>query len=115
MLNNITEADHFSGLAIKAIPNETYTRGTRGSVLVEKGAINEGMNLLFHSMDFQFVNNATLSSAVYLMLAYFIRGDVNESDKYFQFIRTNENRLDADERILHERSLKKMQRKEIAE
>jgi tetratricopeptide (TPR) repeat protein len=108
VLNNITEADHFSALAIKAIPNENYTRGTRGSVLIEKGSLNEGMTLLFHNMDFQFVNNVTLTAAIYLMAAYQLKGNVKESNKYSQFIRVNENRLEVDERILYERNLEKI-------
>ena len=114
VLNDITEADHYSALAIKAAPNESYIRGTRGSVLIEKGIVNEGMTRLFHTMDFQFVNNATLSSAMYLMLAYNIKGNSKERDKYFRFAQKNENRLEADERILYERNLKKMQLKELA-
>jgi tetratricopeptide (TPR) repeat protein len=113
VLNDISQADHYSALAIKAIPNENYIRGTRGSVLIENGSINEGMTLLFHNMDFKFVNNATLSSAIYLMLAYHIRGDVAERNKYLQFIRTNDDRLDKDERILYERNLKQIESKEI--
>jgi tetratricopeptide (TPR) repeat protein len=115
VLNDIKQADHFSALAIKSIPNENYIRGTRGSVLVENGAINEGMNLLLHNMDFQFVNNATLSSAVYLMLAYHVRGDVAESTKYSTFIQTNESRLERDEEILYKRNLDKMQLKEVVQ
>jgi tetratricopeptide (TPR) repeat protein len=114
VLNDITEADHYSALAIKAAPNESYIRGTRGSVLIEKGIVNEGMTLLFHTMDFQFINNATLSSAMYLMLAYNIKGNSNERDNYFRFVQKNEDRLEADERILYERNLKKMQLKELA-
>jgi hypothetical protein len=81
----------------------------RGSVLVEKGSIEEGMTLLFHNMDFQFVNNATLSSAIYLMLAYSVKGDIKESDKYFQFVKRNEHKLEADERVLYEHNLLRMQ------
>jgi tetratricopeptide (TPR) repeat protein len=113
VLNDINQADHYSALAIKAIPNENYVRGTRGSVLIENGAINEGMNLLFHNMDFKYVNNATLSSAIYLMLAYHIKGDVTERNKYLQFIQTNNDRLEKDERILYERNLKKIESKEV--
>ncbi len=113
VLNDIAKADHFSALAISAVRNENLVRGTRGSVLIEKGSINEGINLLFHSMDFEFVNNATLSSAIYLMLAYSMKGNLKESDKYFQFVKRNEDRLEADERTLFERNLIKMQQKVI--
>jgi tetratricopeptide (TPR) repeat protein len=104
VLNDIEQADHYSVLAIKAVPHENYIRGTRGSVLIEKGTINEGMNLLFHNMDFQFVNNGTLSSAVYLMLAYHLKGDAAESMKYSNFIQMNEARLELDEKLLYKRN-----------
>jgi tetratricopeptide (TPR) repeat protein len=109
VLNKINEADHFSALAIKALPNQDYIRGTRGAVLVEKGLLNEGMSLLFQNMDFQFVNSATLMSATYLLLAYRLKENVKESNIYYQFIKRNENRLEVDERILYERSLEKIE------
>ena len=108
VLGNIERADHFSALAIKAIPTENQIRGTRGSVLIEKGLTTEGMTLLFHNMDFQFVNNATLSAAIYLMLAYHVKRNLKESDKYLQFVKKNEVKLELDEKILFERNLSKM-------
>lgn len=60
------------------------------------------------------MNNATLSLAMYLMLAYDIKDDSKERDKYFRFVQKNEDRLEADERILYERNLKKIQLKELA-
>src|SRR5690606_29472549 len=53
VLNNVEQADHFSSLAIKAIPNDNGIRATRGSVLVRKGLVDQGMALLSHSMDFK--------------------------------------------------------------
>lgn len=104
VLDNVTEADHFSALAIKAVPNDSNVAGTRGSVLVEKGLLNEGMSLLFSNMDFRFVNNATLSSAMYLMLAYALRRESKESDKYFRFVDENREKLEVDEKVLFERN-----------
>lgn len=96
--------NHFSALAIKAVPNDSNVAGTRGSVLVEKGLLNEGMSLLFSNMDFRFVNNATLSSAMYLMLAYALRRESKESDKYFRFVDENREKLEVDEKVLFERN-----------
>ncbi len=108
VLDNIEQADHFSALAIRASPGENHIRSTRGSVLVEKGLTTEGMTWLFDNMDFQFVNNATLSAAIYLMLAYHVKRELKESDKYLQFVKTNEEKLEPDEKILFERNLSKM-------
>jgi tetratricopeptide (TPR) repeat protein len=109
--NDIEQADYFSALAIKRARNENHIRGTRGAVLVEKEMTTEGMKLLFHSMDFQFVNNDTLSAAIYLMLAYHIKGEVKQSGKYFKFVKDNEHKLEADEKVVFERSLSKMHAK----
>lgn len=51
---------------------------------------------------------------MYLMLAYNIKGNSKERDKYFRFVQKNEDRLEADERILYERNLQNMQLKELA-
>ncbi len=114
VLNDIEKADHFSALAIKTIPNENSIRGTRGSVLVEKGLTSEGMTLLFPNMDFQFVNNATLATSIYLMLAYHLKGELSESSKYLEFVKANSEKLEADEKILFERNLLKMNAQEEA-
>jgi hypothetical protein len=66
------------------------------------------MTLLFKSMDFQFVNNATLSAAIYLMLAYHVKGETDESDKYLRFVERNEDKLEVDDTILFQRNLLKM-------
>ena len=55
------------------------------------------MSLLLHNMDFQLVNNATLSSAIYLMLAYSMQGNTEESNRYYEFIKKSEGKLEADE------------------
>ena len=59
-------------------------------------------------MDFEFVNNATLSPAIYLMLAYHVKGNEAESIKYLGFIKTNADRLEPDERIRLKRNLDKL-------
>lgn len=107
LLNRIEEAERYSSLALKVAPHEIHFKGTRGSILVEMGKTTEGMNLLFHDMDFQFVNNATLSAANYLMLAYFQLGNRQESGRYFDFVRENSNHLDWDERVLFDRNCEK--------
>lgn len=108
VLNDTKQADYFSALAIKSAPNENQIRGTRGAVLVEKEMTAKGMTLLFHSMDFRFVNSDTLAAAIYLMLGYHLKHQPTESNKYLQFVKANEDKLESDDRILFERSLLKM-------
>lgn len=109
VLNNLDLADHYSALALKKAPKEKTFRGTRGAVLVEKGFVVEGMNLLFQGMDFNYVNSETLCCAIYLMLAYYKKGNGIECLRYLQFIKDNENKLDVDEKILFIRNLAHVQ------
>ena len=108
VLNNIDDADHYSSLAYKTIASESSIRGTRGSVMIERGQTNEGMNLLFDSMDFNFVNSSTLCAAIYLALAYHNKGFSISRDEYLRFIQANEASLESDERILYQRVLTKI-------
>ncbi|MGC3945626.1 MAG: hypothetical protein QM762_14090 [Chryseolinea sp.] len=105
VLNKIDEADHFSALAIKLIPGDDSICGTRGSVLVERGKYDEGTLLLYHSVDLTIANSATVSSALYMMLAYHKTANSKEAAKYRTFVEKNADKLDLDEKVLYERCL----------
>ncbi|SHH77775.1 Tetratricopeptide repeat-containing protein [Chryseolinea serpens] len=115
ILNKIDLANHYSAMALKEVPGENMFRGTRGSVLIERGNITEGFLLLSHSMDFKFVNNTTLAAAIYLMLAQHLKGNTSERDKYLSFVNQNIDKLDVDERLLFERNLEKMKLEVISQ
>lgn len=108
VLNNLIQAEDYSELAIKASPHEPHIQGTRGSVLIEKGQIDAGIGLLLQTVDLKFINPATLSGAIYLTLGYHLKGNLEESSKYLEFVRTNYEKLGADEKILFERILSKI-------
>jgi tetratricopeptide (TPR) repeat protein len=115
LLNKIDLANHYSALALKEVPGENIFRGTRGSVLIERGDITDGILLLSHSMDFNFVNSNTLTAAIYLMLAQHLKGNSSERDKYLNFLNLNYDKLDVDERLLFERNLEKTQLEVISQ
>jgi hypothetical protein len=109
VLNDIEQADHFSALAIELMPADQNIQGTRGSVLVEKGMTNHGMSLLFANMDFRFVESGSLCAAIYLMLGAHLNGVVHERQRYLEFLKTNLDRLEPDEKILFERNLSRIE------
>jgi hypothetical protein len=105
VIDDIDQADIHSALAVQANPGDVNFRGTRGAVLVEKGKIGEGMPNLLQSMDFEFVNSATLSAAIYMLLACHRTGDLITRDKYRAFLDVNYTNLDLDEKHLFDRML----------
>jgi tetratricopeptide (TPR) repeat protein len=105
---DIQQADHYSQLALSSNPDDQNFQGTRGSVLVEQGHTDQGMYLLFPNMDFRFVNSETLCAAVYLMLGAHQKEVLRERQRYLEFIQTNADKLDADEKILFERNLSRI-------
>ena len=105
---DIQKSDHFSQLAITINPDDQNFQGTRGSVLVEQGITDQGMYLLFPNMDFRFVNSETLCAAVYLMLGAHQKDVLRERQRYLEFIQTNADQLEADEKILFERNLSRI-------
>jgi tetratricopeptide (TPR) repeat protein len=109
VLNDIEQADHFSALAIEVMPADQNIQGTRGSVLVEKGMTDRGMSLLFANMDFRFVDSGSLCAAIYLMLGSHLNGVLHERQRYLEFIKTNAEKLEPDEKILFERNLSRIE------
>jgi hypothetical protein len=109
VLNDIEQADHFSALAMEEMPADQNIQGTRGSVLVEKGMTDRGMSLLFANMDFRFVDSGSLCAAIYLMLGSHLNGVLHERQRYLEFIKTNVERLEPDEKILFERNLSRIE------
>lgn len=108
LLNRLDEADLFSKLAYEAEPNNEHIRGTRASVLIEKGNLEEGKNLILNDVDFNFPNNQTISAAIYLGLLFSKQGDCKKAMKYIRFVDNNIELLDVDERILYDRVVEKM-------
>ena len=70
LLNNLEKADKYSKIAYKVDPHSEFVRATRASVLVEKGEFEQSKNVLKKFVDFKFPNSHTLSSAIYLSLAF---------------------------------------------
>ncbi len=109
VLNKLDEADNYSELAYKADPDTEHIRGTRGSVLIEKGKYTEGKNLIINDVDFNFPNNQTLAASIYVGLAFHELNEHKKAEKYIKFVEDHLELLDIDERTLYERSKAKWQ------
>lgn len=105
----LVEANMYSELAYKIDPNAESVRGTRASVLIEKGKFEEGKNLLINDVDFNFPNHQTLAAAIYVGLAFYELGEHKKAEKYVKFVEENLDLLDIDERTLYTRAKEKWQ------
>lgn len=106
--NDIVKAYHFAGLAIKAMPRSNYAWSTWGAVLVENGNVTEGMKWLYKNMDLEHPNSITLTASISLMMGFHLRGNYESRDVHLNYVKRNIERLQADERLLFERNLRKM-------
>lgn len=106
--NRLEDADKYSELAYKIDPNSEYIRGTRASILIEKGRFEEGKSLLIDDVDFAYPNNQTLSASIYLGLAFTELNKRKEAAKYLKFVDDNLHKLGPDEQLLNERTKEKI-------
>ena len=97
ILKDYEKADSFSKIAIDLVPREKNFQGTRGSALIEKGEVEQGINMLLNLVDFKFPNSQTLAAAMYLCLGYSKLDKKKEITKYLDFVQTNIDKLDIDE------------------
>jgi tetratricopeptide (TPR) repeat protein len=108
IIGDIDSADKYSEMAFSINHKENSYKGTRGSVLIEKGEIDQGISQLINLVDFKYANNQTLPVAMYLCLGCFLKGDKKEENKYFEFVSANKSKLDKDDSHLWERIYQKI-------
>jgi tetratricopeptide (TPR) repeat protein len=78
----LTEADHYSAEALKHLPWVPPVIGTRGTVLVELGQIEEGVAMLKKSMSLHLDKQGKALNACHIALGEFRRGETAEAHKY---------------------------------
>jgi tetratricopeptide (TPR) repeat protein len=88
----LDEADRFSQAALDAQPGLAHVKGTRGSVLIELGRIDEGVALVREAFAGNADNGLKALNACFLALAAAKRGHHEESRDYLDLAR----RLDAE-------------------
>lgn len=96
-------ADDYSAQAIKISNQHIYVVGTRACVLIELGKLDEGINLLKSHINLnRAINEATNPALAFLYLAYayHLKGNRQQSQKYWQKINNNENLKSSEYRLL---------------
>ena len=78
----INEADRFSEAAMKELPFVPAYRGTRGTVLVEMGRLEEGIALLKEAMEKHSDNKSKAADACHIAIAEKRRGNLEECNKF---------------------------------
>jgi tetratricopeptide (TPR) repeat protein len=96
----LEEADNYSRTALEKIPWNIFFKETRGSVLVERGALDEGTKLLLEALGGHHERRDRASSACYLAIAERARGDLAESRRFFAIARGLDPQCDLLEREL---------------
>lgn len=106
--DDTAQAHHFASLAIKAMPRSHYAWSTWGAALVGSGNVTEGMKWLYKNMDLEHPNSITLTASIFLMLAFHIRGNHESRDLHLNYVKSNIENLEVDERMIFEINLRKM-------
>ena len=83
----IEEAKHYSEEAYKNIPWVPAVKGTRGAVLVETGRVDEGLILLRKSFEAHTEPEGKALNAAHIALGEKLRGNGEESIRYFKIAR----------------------------
>ncbi|HEY5729958.1 MAG TPA: site-2 protease family protein [Anaerolineales bacterium] len=84
----LPEADQYSAEALKHLPWMPPVIGTRGTVLVELGQIEEGIALLTKAMSLHTDKHGKALNACHIALGEFRRGDAVTAHKYFATAQT---------------------------
>mgnify|MGYP001144541612 CR=1 FL=1 len=83
---NLEKADEHSKIAFEINPMEPRIQQTRGSILIEKGDWEEGIRILSPLMDFEFVNDTTVSSAMYLCYGLYQQNKFKLARRHYDFV-----------------------------
>ena len=78
----LEEAERFSRQALGELPWLSYVRGTRGSVLIELGQIDEGVQHVEAAFRENYMGSLKALNACYLAIAFIRRGDFTKALDY---------------------------------
>jgi tetratricopeptide (TPR) repeat protein len=84
---NLERAEELSRAAIAVHGNVPAVTGTRGSVQVMRGNLDDGIALLKKAIDLATSPNSRAENAAWLALAYALAGDVQPSERYLSLSR----------------------------
>jgi tetratricopeptide (TPR) repeat protein len=78
----LEEANTFSRQALEELPWQSYVRGTRGSVLIELGQIDEGVRHVEQALRYNYPGTSKALNACYLAIAELRRRDFSKALDY---------------------------------
>lgn len=107
--NDILMAYQYSTQAIKWMSKNKAVNGTYGSILIERGDIEIGMEWVSPNVDQKYPNDITLVASMYMALAFHLKKDFMSRDNHLNFVKENESKLEMDSRLLFERCRNKME------
>jgi tetratricopeptide (TPR) repeat protein len=84
------QADQFSKQAIEALPWDPYTKGIRGSLLVELGDFEEAIQMLTQTMKENDLPSAKALNACYLAIAMMRTGHRQRANEYVEEAKRND-------------------------
>jgi hypothetical protein len=108
----LPEADRLSNEATEISSHPNF-RNTRGSVLIELGDLNAGIDILEQSTNLNKpvhpeTNNPT--NFMYLAFGYYQKGEIEKSNQYWQHLNPYLSKLEPDDAYLYEKLMQKMNR-----
>jgi Flp pilus assembly protein TadD len=98
----LPEADAYSEEAYRNLPWADFAIGTRGTVLVEMGKYEDGINLLKESIAKCDDSRSRALNSCHLSVAYARLGDFNQADNYLKLGRQTDSRCSFLERAAAE-------------
>ena len=91
------------------MPLNKTVGGTYGSIFIERGDVDLGMQWVLFTIDMKHPNDSTLMASVYMMLGFHLKKDFKSRDKHLRYVQQNEGKLEQDSLLLWERCLKKVE------
>lgn len=106
--NEAKKAESYASRAFKLVPKNDYFIGTYGSVLVETGEWEKGMQMLNKIIDTEISSPLSLLAAMYLMVCFHTKGDKSTTEYYKKFVQGHLHKLEQDDLMIWERNLRKV-------
>lgn len=106
----LNQADEYSTQAFKIGKKAYAVVGTRACVLIETGEVDAGIKLLKPQVSLNHALNDNTNSVIgflYLAYAYYLKGNVKQSQKYWQKIKDHQELKSSEYRLFCNHVLKK--------
>ncbi|OJJ23926.1 hypothetical protein BKI52_06135 [marine bacterium AO1-C] len=83
---DLEKAEEHAKMAFEAAPSVPQIQHTKGVVLIEKGDWEEGLKILKPLVDFEFANDVTITSAMYVCYGLYQQNKFKSARRYYDFV-----------------------------